>query len=133
QAISALAARHMMRHEHAVADLHLIHAGADLGDFGGDLMAEDKGRLRLAVPLHHVGAADPAGANLDENLSGPDLRLRKVDDPHVVVRVIHRGAHGAPTSSASRPSRVRAPPWAYSARGRSRGSRGSCRPGSRTA
>src|SRR5207247_1883252 len=73
------------------------------GDFRGDLVAEDEGRLRFAVPLHHVGAADPARANLDEDLSGPDLRLRQIDDPHVVVRVIHRGAHGAPTSSASRP------------------------------
>src|SRR5213592_4410773 len=85
QAISALAARHMMRHEHAVADLHLIHASADLGNFGGNFMTEDERRLRLAVPLHHVGAANPARANLDENLSWPDLRLRKVDDPHVVV------------------------------------------------
>src|SRR5207249_12141216 len=58
ETIPTLAARNVVGHEHAVADLDTVHTRADLDDFRGDLVAEDERRLRLAVPLHHIGAAD---------------------------------------------------------------------------
>src|SRR5206468_10513781 len=76
ETIPTLAARNVVGHEHAVADLDGVHTGTNLRDFGRDLVAEDERRLRLAVPLHDVGAADSAGPHFDENLSESDPRLR---------------------------------------------------------
>src|SRR6266581_8334986 len=104
ETVSTRTTRHMVRHEDAVADFDGVHAGADLDDLSSDLMPENQRRLRLPVPLHHIGAADAGCLDADEDLSGPDAWRRQVHDSHVVVGVVHRGAHGAaPTSSTSRP------------------------------
>src|SRR5437899_4249221 len=122
EAVAAFTAGNVMGHEHAVAHPYAVHARTELDDLCGDLVSQDERRLRLPVPLQDVGAADAARTNLDQDLSGSDPWLREVDDPYVVVRVVHRGAHGAPTSSASRPSPNRAPPSGSPARARSNGS-----------
>src|SRR5439155_2220137 len=98
EAVTAFAAGDMVGHEHAVAHLYAVHAGPDLDDLRGNLVSQDERGFRLPVPLQDVGAADAARMDLDEDLSASDSRLREVHDPHVVVRVVHRGAHGAPTS-----------------------------------
>src|SRR6266705_4896353 len=134
EAVSTQTARHMVRHEDAVADLDGVHAGADLDDLGGDLVAQDERRLRLPVPLHDIGAADARCLDAHEDLSGPNAGRGQLHDSHIVVRVVHRGAHGAaPTSSTSRHGRVRALPSGSHVRGRPRGCRGSYRRDSWTA
>src|SRR3989449_1097755 len=93
EAVPTRTTRYVVRHEDAVADLDGVHAGADLDDLGGDLMPEDERRLRLPVPLHDIGAADAGCFDTDKNLSGPDAGRGQLHDSHVVVRVVHRGAH----------------------------------------
>ena len=66
----------MVGHEDAITDCRGIDAGSDLDDLRGDLMPEDEGRLRLAVPLHDVGATDPTRLHADEDFSGSDPGLR---------------------------------------------------------
>src|SRR5438552_18700899 len=85
----------MVRHEDAITDCRGIDDGSDLDDLRGELMPDDEGRLRLAVPLHDVRATNPARLHADEDFSGSDPGLRQLDNPDTVVRVVHRAAHAA--------------------------------------
>lgn len=66
-----------------VADLPPGHSLADVGDHTGTLESEDlagSGRWWVqASTLQQVGSVDRGGGNIEENLSGTELRVRLFD------------------------------------------------------
>ncbi len=93
-AVFAAAAGNVVGGGHPVTRLELGHPFANLDDVAGDLVPQHQRRFLDAVPLHHVGAADAAGDDLDQHLARPDLGDRLLLQAYVVVVVIHGYAHG---------------------------------------
>ena len=90
------------RHADAVADAARGHARADAGDLSDGLMAKGARKRpgQLAARLMHVGVAQAARVNPDENLPRPRLRGRHVVDfPARMRRRNNCGLH--PQSSLS--------------------------------
>ena len=85
-AIFAVLAGHVMADKDTLAGVVSVRLGLD--DVAGDLVAENPGGLFDAVPFHHIGAADAAGADLDQNLPGPDLGDGKLLQANVVIVVV---------------------------------------------
>jgi hypothetical protein len=69
-----VAARALWFDRDAPAQARLVDTGAHGDDAAGELVAQDKGRLHHKVAdatlpvVVHVGATDPDGGNLNENL-----------------------------------------------------------------
>ena len=66
----------------AVADLQILHFGAEFGDFARGFMTHDERRIAAAggaVKAMHIAAADAAGADANQNFVGADFRLRHFD------------------------------------------------------
>ena len=94
-AVVALAAGNMMEAHDAVADSEFGDACADLGDHSGHFMTEDARRgVRAAVDFFEIGAADAAGGDLDEQLTGADARNGDRFEAHVVDAAVNDCAHG---------------------------------------
>ena len=99
-ALAALAARHARLERHPVADGVARHPRADRHDPAGGLVAEDHRGLddeRADAPVLvvvHVGAADPDGGDLDEDLARPGLRDLARLDAQVARGVQDGGAVG---------------------------------------
>jgi hypothetical protein len=69
-------------------------ARADLDDFPGDLMAEDRVGLLPDVPVEKVGTADPDHARSEKRLSLADPRDRNVHDRDGPIPADANGLHG---------------------------------------
>src|SRR5687768_4939722 len=93
--IPALPARHMMRGEDSVPHTEIFNTGADFDDVAGNLVPQDERRLFDAVPFHQIAAANAAGANAHQQLTGSDLRNAHLFKPHVLITVIHGHSHAA--------------------------------------
>ena len=85
-AIFAVITRHVMADKDPLAEVVLVRFG--LNDLAGDLMAQNPGSLGKPVPFHHIGAADAAGADLDQNLPRPDLRRGQFLQADIVIVVV---------------------------------------------
>ena len=75
------------RHADPVADLETIDIGARLDDGADDLVAGDQRQFRLgqlAVDDMQIGAADPAGMNLDQQLPRTRPRRRHIGGGELV-------------------------------------------------
>jgi hypothetical protein len=83
------------RHADSLARREALAAGGHAPD---DLVAGDEWELRLrelAVDDMDVGAADAAGGDLEQDLSGSGLRLREVGWPErLALPFQHHRAHG---------------------------------------
>ena len=90
-AIFAVITGHVMADKDSLAGVVLVRLGLD--DVAGDLVAQNPGRLLKPVPFHHIGAADAAGADLDQNLPRPDLRDGKLLQANVVIVVVFGDQH----------------------------------------
>ena len=87
----AVITRHMMADKDPLAHAVLVRFGLD--DLAGDLMAENPGRLGQPVPFHDIGAADAAGADLDQDLPRPDLGDGKFLQADIVIVIIFGNQH----------------------------------------
>ena len=73
-AVEAGATRRVVEAHHAIAGLEFCDARADGDDGAGQFVAEDLGRLDVALEdFLDVGAADAAGGDFDENFAGADF------------------------------------------------------------
>ena len=100
----ALAARHVVRDDDAVADHAPGHARAERDDLADDLVAQDGRHPGPGVDdLRDVGAAEPAALEAQEGLAVADRRPREVLRPDAAGSAedgrFHRlaSAGGAPT------------------------------------
>jgi hypothetical protein len=93
QAVTAAVTRDMMGDKDAVPGSVAAGPFSYAGDFTGDFVTQHEGCLLGAVPLHHVSAADAAGHNAHQQLSGPDGGNRHLLQAHVSIIVIHRDTH----------------------------------------
>ena len=94
-AVLALAAAHRRPADDGVADLPVGHRGADRDDRARVLVAVD--RVRPAPALEHevdVRAADPAVADLEEDVVRADLGDRVLLDLDPPITLVDRGPHG---------------------------------------
>ena len=89
QAVTAGVAGHVVGDHRPVALFEPVHALAHLGHHAGNLVPQNQGRPRDAVPLHHVAAAKAAGFHPQQQLAGADGRNRHLLQPHVQVVVVH--------------------------------------------
>lgn len=77
-----------------VARREVRDARADLDDFPGDLVAQDRVGLLPDVPVEKVGAADPDRARSQERLPLANARQRNVHNRHGPVPADANGFHG---------------------------------------
>src|SRR5579864_5596982 len=99
-AVETVAARNVMKTDHAVASLELRNSGANLDDRAGQLVAQDLGRLNEAVVnLFDVGTADAARRNSEEHLARTDLGNRHLLEDDSALAAVDAGAHLARTTT----------------------------------
>ena len=98
-AVPALAAEGHVDAENAVSDLVAGDLGADLGDLGGELVAEDLlfglGPLRAAADGVQVAAADGGVFCLEQHVLGAYLGDIQLLEAQVVLSVVNDGFHFA--------------------------------------
>ena len=103
------------RRYHQVANLEILHPGANLHHFSHRFVSDHQvvGALRRVAVVEHtdfaVGAADPHIEALDENLVlGLPDRLRMIDQPDFFFETIDRySLHKTPPSGPEHPRRSR--------------------------
>jgi hypothetical protein len=92
----------VMRDDDSLTVAKLVNVFPYLNDLAGDLVtrvdAAEFARLRLAIPLHRIAAADAAGHYRSEDLIGPNLRDLPFHNTDIVVAEVktrfHRGWDG---------------------------------------
>ena len=94
-----------------VAEGEALHAFAQRFDAAHDLMAEHErqlGLIEFAVENVEIGAADPAGRDLDQDLTVPRLRHRNLGRPQRGTRALqqHRLHQRWPRHGRSRPAMI---------------------------
>ena len=93
-AVVAVAARHVVVHEHPRA--RLGQPGARLHHHARGLVAEHGGRLLRRVPVHEVAAADAAGAHRHQHLAWARTRDGPLLDPDLAAGEVDRGPQRTP-------------------------------------
>jgi len=94
-AVVALAAGNVMEDYDAVAGSEAGDSGTDGCGYAGGFMAEDAGSgMRPGSDFLEIGAANAAGVNANQNLSGSDLRDGDGFEADVVYAAINRRPHG---------------------------------------
>ncbi len=91
-----------MRDDDALAVAEIMNVFPDLDDLAGYLVTRvdtaELARLRLAIPLHNIAAADAAGHHRGKHFIRPNLRDRPFHNTDIVVAEVkarlHRGWDG---------------------------------------
>jgi hypothetical protein len=91
------ATRDRERHDHAVADLEVLHRGPDLDDLAHELVAQDVALLHRrheAVVEVEIRAADRGRGDADDGVAGvQDLGIRDLLDPDISLTHPAVGIH----------------------------------------
>src|SRR5215475_3814687 len=104
-AIPALSAGYVMGRKDPVARAKIFDLFSCLYDFSRNFVTQNQWGLLDAVPFHQIAAANPAGADPQQQFAARDLRNRHLFQADVPVVVIHRDPHALTTVSSLR-SRV---------------------------
>ena len=108
QAVFALAAFGRVERDDVVALLQAGHAGADVDDDAGTLVAEDRGEEAFRVVAGEgepVGVTEPSGLDLDQDLAG--LRAFQLDGLDREGLAGGKGDGGADVHGQASPGGVR--------------------------
>jgi hypothetical protein len=95
-AVDAVAAKDRGIEGHAIARGETLHLGADAGDDARGFVAHDQRRdatTRGAVIAMDVGTADPAGADLDQDVLRTADRIGHVHIGHLLIFGKEQGFH----------------------------------------
>jgi hypothetical protein len=106
-AVPALTAGYMMGGKHAVADVEVLNALPHFDNLACDLMTQHQRRFLDAIPFHEIAAANPAGANANQQLSGSNPGNGHTLEANVSVVIVHRDAHGRATIPNFHPTCLR--------------------------